>query len=363
MGRTDTRWDGEPLLRKWKQVESDRPRYYKYEMYFTLAWRQIRPELERDSKHGSAMILALSTVAATRENGQWELDTVNGEEWEPPEETVFEAAAGKQFMGYYDVVMPDDFESFFDHLFGLDDQIAELKSAIIAGINSNWENRYHCALIGPPGCGKSAVAAAVKKALGEEACMEFDATSTTAAGALKNISQREILPRLVINEEAEKCDEGSSKWLLAALDQRAEIRKTTYRDQIEMETKLFGICTVNDEDAFKKMHSRALYDRFQHTIYFQRPDRDLLYKILEREVKAYPGGNLAWIDPCLDYFEDLRTVDPEVGPRKAIALCISGGDAWITGEYAKMLHRTRKNPSKNYATVEFEDIDFGELAG
>lgn len=353
-------WALKETTLEWKNVDSDRPGYHKYEMYFTLAWRQIRPDLVQNEAHGPKMILHLSTVCGMRENGNWTLDTVDGEEWEPPVTDLL-GNSGKQYMGYYEVVIPDDFESYFDHLFGLDDQIAQLKSALIAGVNSDWEMRYNVKLIGPPGCGKSAICAALKNALGEDAVMEFDATSTTAAGALKNISQREILPRVLITEEAEKQEQESSKWMLAALDQRAEIRKNTYRDQIEMETKLFGVCTVNDEDAFDKMHAGALSDRFQHAIYFQRPGRDLLWKILEREVKLYPGGDLAWIDPCLDYLEEVN--DPKIGPRKAIALCISGGEAWVSGEYAKMLRRTAKTPIKDYSDVSFEDMDFQEMAG
>jgi len=350
----------ETRLVKWKQVDSDRPSFHKYEMYFTLCWRQIRTDLVKSEDHGPAMILHLSTVSSVRENGQWTLETVDGEEWEPPEEdpNVW-AATGKQYLGYTEVVIPDDFESYFSHLFGLDAQIAVLKSAIEAGIQSGWEKRFGVKLIGPPGCGKTAVVNAMKAALGEDVFMQFDATSTTAAGALKNIASRDILPRILAVEEIEKTDQESMKWCLAALDQRAEIRKHTYRDQIEMETKLFGICTVNDEDKFNAMHSGALADRFEHPIYFSYPSRDLLWKILERETLAYPGGDFAWIDPCLDFCEEYQITHP----RRIIAICISGGSKWVTGEYQKVLRATMKHPPKDYSTVAFEDLDFEELAG
>ena len=126
-----------------------------------------------------------------------------------------------------------------------------------------------------------------------------------------------------------------------------------------METKLFGICTVNDEGKFNGMLGGALADRFQHPVYFSYPSRDLLHKILERECLAYPGGDFAWIDPCLDYCEEAAITHP----RHIIAICISGGAQWVTGEYAKMLRATRKNPPKDYSDISFEDMDFEELGG
>lgn len=344
----------------WGQHTSDRPgQIFKYEMYFNLVWRKIRPDLVKDDR-GDALVKALASVAAIRELGRWTLETVDGEVYDPDENEVIPDI--KRYVGYTDVKVPEDFETHFDHLYGLDAQVARIKGALQTGVQSEWDKRFNCALIGPPGCGKSDVCQTVKRALGDDAVMEYDATATTAAGVLKDISEREILPRVICIEEIEKADPASLLWCLAALDQRAEIRKTTYRDKIQMETKLFGICTVNSEKVFNGLHSGALASRFQHKIYFNRPSRQQLEMILQREVRDF-GGDLAWINPTLDWCESIGETDP----RYVIAVCLSGQDQWLEetasglSVYRTILTETAKHKPAmvSYEGQAFEDIDFG----
>jgi hypothetical protein len=267
--------------------------------------------------------------------GSWSLARVNGEEYEPPDENSTPLSG--DFVGYTEINIPDDYERHFDHLFGLEHQTRRIKRAMEAGLMSEpqWEHRLHCALIGPPGCGKSDICRTIKRMMGDEAVLEFDATATTAAGAIKELAEREILPRLLLIEEIEKADDKSLDPLLAMLDLRSEIRKTTARATIQRDTKLFAIATVNNVDLFRRLKAGALASRFSNFIFFQRPNRDQLGLILQREILKV-DGDFAWIEPTLDYCLSQDITDP----RSVIAIAMCGREMLVTGEYQEMLAAT-----------------------
>jgi hypothetical protein len=69
-------------------------------------------------------------------------------------------------VGYVAVEIPSDWREQFSHIYERDDQIDILMSAIRAGVDSNFQDRFHCALVGPPACGKTETLRTVKKILG-----------------------------------------------------------------------------------------------------------------------------------------------------------------------------------------------------
>jgi chromosomal replication initiation ATPase DnaA len=73
---------------------------------------------------------------------------------------------------------------FFSHIYDRQAQIERIISAIKAAKHSGMENRFHCVLYGPPGCGKSDILLSVCRMLGKEseAYIKLDATSMTQAG-------------------------------------------------------------------------------------------------------------------------------------------------------------------------------------
>lgn len=280
------------------------------------------------------IVKSMHTRANAPVYGKWSVTALDGEDYSPI--TDGDAIGDvKDVVGYVDVSIPETWSDNFTHLYGLDDRIMRVRLALEAAIMSNFANRYHVVLTGPPGCGKSDICRSMKRALGEEAVMEFDATATTAAGAIKELAERDILPRVLVVEEIEKADEKALGFLLGLCDQRGEIRKTTARATIQRDTKLFVVATVNDMELFRKLQSGALASRFANTVWFSRPTRDQLGMILHREISKVNGDH-AWADATLDFCEEINETDP----RAVTAICLCGREKLLDGSYQKMLRAT-----------------------
>lgn len=306
---------------------------YVYRMYVAVNFsREDGHAPGKTELQGIVRTMALRSVQPAF--GKWTVRSVDEDVYVPLAEDDI-ANVVTDDIGYTETDIPEDWDDYFGHLFGLTSHIKRVRKALEAGINSEWRNRFHCALVGPPGCGKSDICRSIKDALGEDAVIEFDGTATTAAGAIKELAEREILPRVIVIEEIEKAPEATMQFLLGVLDLRAEIRKTTARATIQRNTKLFCIATVNNVDLFHKLQAGALASRFTNEIHFSRPTRETLSLILTREVSKV-DGNPAWIGPALDYCDTHSITDP----RQVIAIALCGGDDLLTGEYQKMLDDT-----------------------
>ena len=311
----------------------------------TVTWS--RQDDKRPDKYELA---SLARTFATRANqpatGKWQLSEIDGEEYIPMNEGEY--VKTEDMLEYADVKLPANTEwnAAFDHLYGLDAHSSRVRRALELAVMSGWEMREHVALMGPPGCGKSDIARTVKRLLGDEAVLEFDATNMTQAGAVKELLEREILPRVIIIEEIEKANEDTLRFLLGMLDQRAEIRKVTARANIQRDTKCFAIVTVNNVDTFNKLNAGALGSRIANQVTFKRPGRDVLARILEREITKI-GGDYAWIAPALDYCESIDEFDP----RRVMAVCLCGREMLLDGTYQEMLRATSPD-----ATVTDLDI-------
>lgn len=237
-----------------------------------------------------------------------------------------------------------DKKDHFDHIYGRNHQIDIIQSAIIAAKESDFVNRFHCVLFGPPGCGKTDILLSFAKMLGEEndAYMKFDATSTTEAGASKILLESEHIPPIMIVEEIEKAEEKSLRWLLGVLDQRAEIRRTNFRiGNRARNVKMLCLATVNNIKLFRNVMSGALASRFAHQLWCPRPDREVLKLILEREVKRVKG-DMKWIEPTLKFCVDDESMKNRFknDPRKIVPICLCGRDNLLTGEYQNSVVET-----------------------
>lgn len=276
----------------------------------------------------------LQTKSCVPMNGKWNIETVDEEAFDA--ETARPLNDLTEAIGYADCEIPEDFDDHFRHLYGLDDQIEILRSRLEAGISSGWVDRFHTVFVGPPGCGKSAVAEALINALGPDAVIRYDSTAMTAAGVIKDLNDREILPRVAVFEECEKISNNDvSSFLLGIMDQRAELRKVTARQNIAKECKLFCVATVNDYAHFKTLQKAALASRFGVPVGFNRPSREMKALILAREIERI-GGDDRWIDPTLDYCEEVGEHDT----RAMISICLAGREQLLNGKYQERLRRT-----------------------
>lgn len=236
---------------------------------------------------------------------------------------------------YAEASVPKEWKTHFSHLYEREDQTGIVLSAIQAGIKSDWTDRFHVLLVGPPACGKTEILRGVKNMLGTDAVLEYDATSTTQAGAIKDLAERQEIPRILLVEEMEKVDESSLRWMLSVLDHRGEIRKTNFRQQIHKQTKMLCIATVNDYKLFKSMMYGALASRFPNHVWCDRPGRKVLEMILKREIQR-TNGSIKWIKPTLDYCDKRKISDP----RKVISICLCGANDLLDGSYQAKLDRT-----------------------
>ena len=225
-----------------------------------------------------------------------------------------------------------DAGQYFDHIFDRERQIRRIMAALRLAQQTNMQKRLHCVLYGEPGCGKSEIIAGLGKMLGEEKkhYIQFDATSTTQAGAINIFLNSPFIPPVLLVEEIEKTHPNDQRWMLGLLDQRAEIRQVNFRvGNRAKNVKVLCIATCNDLSLFKSVMSGALASRFSHKIMCPRPTRDILHKILEREVSHISGGNKLWIPPALDFADEIGITDP----REVISICLSGQDELLTGGY------------------------------
>lgn len=240
--------------------------------------------------------------------------------------------------------------TYFNHLYGLDSQIAILLSSLQAAADSKMSNRFHSLLWGDPGCGKTEILQSTAKLLRKLGVnfLILDATSTTEAGMRKSLLDDDVTtPDVILIEEIEKVVESSLRWLLGIMDVRATISQANYRKTASRRVPAIVLATANDIDQLKKMMYGALHSRFQHEIHCPRPDRKVLAMILEREVRKI-NGRKEWIEPALTFCYDSYQI---TDPRKIVPICLCGKDQLITGEYQKHLEVTMvRNLNEHTAT-------------
>jgi hypothetical protein len=298
---------------------------FNWEYSYSVQVSYLNPNVLPEPQTFPMIVRQFSGKASQPQQNRWTLSAVDGETYAPDAIT---SDSDDENLGYAPVEIPEDIDTYFSHLFGLGAQIRMVKRALRTAIESGWTKRENTVLYGPPGCGKSDVALSLKAALGGDAVWSLDASQLTDAGIIKALSEMDILPRVVVLEEAEKANQESIRSFLAMLDTRGEIRKVTARGAIQRETKVLAFCTVNDTDKFGKMLDGALASRFNNPVKFNRPDRTILTSILEREVKSV-NGNMEWIAPALDFCDKHNLSDP----RRVISVCLLGQDDLLTGEY------------------------------
>ncbi len=304
---------------------------YEYQIILKFSGEQTR---ESTDKEVDTVLLPLMEKGGQQIKPAWEIIALNGAAW-VKQETM--AADGKITKPYAHVEIPKNPAPFFKHIYDRDSQIDVALAYIQAAVDSAWLYRPHCAFVGEPGGGKTETARAIRQMLGDDAVFEMDATSTTMAGAIKNLNERTVMPRVLIIEEIEKADFDQFPWLLAVMDPRGEIRKITYNREVILDTQMLVIGMINNYKAFKHALEGALSSRFGEPIFFPKADRKTQRRILERDVLRIQG-DVAWIDPALDYAQEANIYDI----RHILAICMAGKSRLNAKDKTAFQHSLRK---------------------
>jgi hypothetical protein len=242
-------------------------------------------------------------------------------------------------------------DGYFDHLYGLDAQIRIMLSAIQAAADSGMKNRFHTLLWGETGTGKTDILLSTSQLLNQMfvSHLLLDATATTEAGMRKALLDEDaILPEIILIEEIEKARH-SFHLLLGLMDDRATVTQMNFKKTESRKVPALILASANDYEMLKKTESGALLSRFSNEIYCPRPGREILAKILEREIRKVKGGSEEWIEPTLEFCYDQRRI---TDPRMLKRVCLCGKERLITGEYQRDLEETmRKVPGSGLVDV------------
>ena len=195
-------------------------------------------------------------------------------------------------------------------------------------------------------CGKTDILLSTAKLLDSlgVSYTAIDAVSMTDAGLRKSfLDEESILPEVVIVEEVEKTPENNLRIFLGLMDDRAVIRQHNARKVATRRVPALVLATANDYNLLRKMMYGALLSRFSNEIFCPRPNREILAKFLKREVEKVKGGDLAWIEPTLEFCHDKRGI---TDPRMLKRICLCGKDRLLSGEYQRDLEKTMKLPDE-----------------
>lgn len=279
-------------------------------------------------------------------NGEYVVVNGVGEETGDPAprmlETIMPAQARTKTLETH---VPEDFElpelteevmaTRFGHIYDREPHIRLIYDNLNTAVKSKFKKRNHILLKGKPACAKTVLFLSFIDWLGDDLIEAVDASTMTKAGLERLLLEKShagTLKPILILEEIEKCHPENLSCLIQVMDGRGRIQRVnanTVRDgngEAAAEIILWGTC--NNEDQLLKFHSGAIHSRFGVQPECDRPDRTLMERILQDEVRDLKG-DVAWVEPVLDFcFGELaqnpKFVEKYNDPRFAKSLLASG---------------------------------------
>jgi hypothetical protein len=240
----------------------------------------------------------------------------------------------------------------FQGIYGRAAHIRVMFSSIKTMKDTGGMRRNHVLLYGLPGCAKSSLFKGVQTVLGHGGFLALNANSATRAGIeaifLRRLKQTGV-PPVVFIEEIEKTLEAVLTVWLSMMDERAEVRKVTNNEASRAETRVLCFATANDKLLLDRLmggrpgHPGALSSRFTKQLYVPRPSRDMMRRILLRDINLY-GGNPLWADKALEIADEVGTNDPRI-----VLAYLDGGERLLTDKYKEdilTIHRLEKEDLK-----------------
>jgi hypothetical protein len=233
-------------------------------------------------------------------------------------------------------------QGYFDHIFDREAQIDVIVSSLITAVESNFKLRSHCVLNGDAATGKTTVMNAIVEMIGEENCYRIDATTSTQAGVLTDIleKQKSNSVKVLLIEEIEKIDvQAAFRWLLGVMDQRGELRICNSKvGYVQEPFPVLVIATVNDIVKFNKVMAGALASRFSNVVYFPKMDDDCLRRAIMKTVEMI-HPKMEWVNAAIAYCQKYES---EADIRRMASIVACGRERLINGQYQEILKQTSK---------------------
>jgi hypothetical protein len=173
-----------------------------------------------------------------------------------------------------------DWHMHFKEFVNRQPQVELLLSAIEAAVQTNFEDRPHVLVYGPPGCGKTGVLRTLQRILPGH-CQYFDASALSKAGAEEFLLTTDRVPAVSILDELDKAAPDAGAAWLQVMDDRCEVSKTNATSgRRQRQTKCLVIAAVNDPQRLAGRLGNALFSRLANRIFFPPPTRGDLEAIL-----------------------------------------------------------------------------------
>lgn len=307
---------------------------YKVTLVFERSSKKKVSDEQLTNEMNSIVEFLMKAATSTKFKPTWSMNgepqadwntTVASSEGDGCDVLDFERALSFSEIDIPDVLVngtDDEIEAFpaFNGIYGRAAHIRLIGASLKRMKDTNGAKRNHILLHGLPGCAKSHLMMGWMKVLGPGAYFTINANSATRAGIEQmflNRFDKTGVPPVCFVEEIEKTAENILTVWLSILDERAEVRKINYREQKRIEAKVLSIATANDKVLFDRLHGGrpghpgALSSRFTKKLYVPRPDRDVMERILRRDIDLH-GGKKSWVKPCLEIADELGTNDPRI---------------------------------------------------
>lgn len=153
---------------------------------------------------------------------------------------------------------------------------------------------------------------------------------------LLDLAESGLLPEVVIIEEIEKQNMDNLLTLLSLMGSGYISKMNARVGKREALANCAIWATCNDSSLLKGFRNGALWSRFTHKLHCKRPGRDLMLKILLRQVDEL-GGKHEWADKAIEFaYETIPSIfsKPWDDPREIIGL-LDGGDRLLDKSYQK----------------------------
>jgi hypothetical protein len=232
---------------------------------------------------------------------------------------------------------PETYGSVFDGIYERDSHIRLIHDSLSLFVTTKGEMRPHTVLYGEPAAAKTELFKRFKawyeKDSPVERVAEIDGHSMSRAGLEGWVIERtndNCLPEVVFIEEIEKQDEKILLPLISIMGS-GYFAKLNARVDFRGKTPFVVWATCNDLDKLQSFAKGALFSRFTNQWECRRPSRELMGRILQRELARIPMANPRWAEAALTIGWDRLSLRD---PRKIIGL-LAGRDRLLDGSYER----------------------------